>query len=311
MRFDRAYKVKYTATLKTTGPGIKLWVAQPINDSYQKISNFFISLPIQKKYHDSYKNTINYLNFPKNRDINLNINFEIKNKFFTKNINPKITKVPSKNSRIYKSYTKSMPFLEQTEEMKNLAYQLSKTTDKPLDIARRIFFYTIDNFQYHYPVKKRGVKNLQLNNLKGDCGEYSAFFATLCRINNIPTKINTGFVVFFKNKIIKEHAWNSIYLKPYGWLDVDAQYATLEKNKKIALKKYFCKRSDNRINFVVDYNIPIKPNIPRDYKLTYWKEQYLPITRSSAQIIQPLIFATKHKIISFKDQIDWLIKNWD
>ena len=182
--------------------------------------------------------------------------------------------------------------------MKKLASSLKK--ESSLNTAREIFSYTINNFQYQYPVKKRGIKNLRLNSLKGDCGEYSAFFATLCRINSIPTRINTGFVVFSKNKTIKEHAWNSIYLKPYGWLDVDTQYAALEKNQRIALKKYFCKRIENRINFIIDYNILIKPKIPKDYKLTYWKKQYLPISKSCVQILQPLIFATKHKVSSFK-----------
>lgn len=298
----KKYKIKYTAVLKTSKPGIKLWLAQPINRDYQKISNFSISLPIQSKYQDPYKNTVNYLNFPKNNEIKLEADFEVQNKFFKKNIDAQKTKLPLKKSLVFKNYTKNVKFLEQTPTMKKLAYLLSKNEKNPINIAQKIFSYTINNFQYQHPVKKRGVKNLRLNNLKGDCGEYSGFFATLCRINHIPTRINTGFVVFPENKAIKEHAWNSIYLKPYGWLDVDTQYGALEKNQEIAFKKYFCKRGENRISFIINYNIPIRPRIPQDYKLNYWKECYLSISKNYVQILQPLIFATKHPVSLFKEK---------
>lgn len=307
MILDKKYKIQYTAMLKTSDPGIKLWIAQPINRDYQKITNFSVSLPVHSKYQDFHKNTINYLDFPKNNEIKLEISFEVQNKFFKENINPETIKIPSKKSLIYKTYTKNTKFLEQTIGMKKIAKELKRNEQNSLDIAKKIFLYTMEKFQYQYPVKKRGIKNLQLNKLKGDCGEYSAFFTTLCRINNIPSRINTGFVVFPENETIKEHAWNSIYLKPYGWLDVDTQYGSLEKTHKIALKEYFCKRIENRIVFTTDYNIPIKPQAPQNYKLTYWKKQYLPIDKKYTQILQPLIFATKHKISFFKEEFKLIL----
>ncbi|MFH2013557.1 MAG: hypothetical protein ABIJ17_01135, partial [Patescibacteria group bacterium] len=99
----------------------------------------------------------------------------------------------------------------------------------------------------------------------------------------------------------KEHAWNSIYLKPYGWLDIDTQYGSLEKEK--AIEKYFCKTIENRIVFVTDYNIEIKPSIPKDYNTDYLKKIYLPINKNNAQVLQPLVFATKNKTIYFKEKI--------
>lgn len=303
MPLKKKYKINYSAEIKTNGKGIKLWIAEPNNDSYQKIINFSISSRPKNIYKNARKNIIHYIDFPKNRKIKLSIDFDIKNYFFTKQIDFRKAKIPSKKTLIFKEYTKKEKYLEQTEEIKKLALLLKNDCQKPVEIVKNIFLYIINNFKYCYPVKKRGVKNLNLKNPKGDCGEYSALFATLCRINEIPTKINTGFVVFPKNKKINEHAWNSVYLKPYGWLDIDVQYAALEKNKKNAFDKYFCKRVDNRIVFTTDYNIPIKPPIPKYYKLTYWKKQYLPINRKSVQILQPLIFATKFPVMFFKEKI--------
>ncbi|MBD3282199.1 MAG: hypothetical protein GF387_01155, partial [Candidatus Portnoybacteria bacterium] len=197
--------------------------------------------------------------------------------------------------------------LEQTKKIKELAFSLRNNYKNPIEIAENIYFYIINNFQYCYPVKKRGVKNLNLKKPKGDCGECSALFATLCRINKIPAKINTGFTFFPEKKSIQEHAWNSIYLEPHGWLDVDTQYGSLEKNIKIALKKYFCKRTESRIVSVVNYNIPIKPTIPKEYKIDYWKKQGLPINRDSVQVLQPLIFTNKHRLTFFKEKIKLIL----
>ncbi|MBU3923260.1 transglutaminase-like domain-containing protein [Patescibacteria group bacterium] len=297
MRKIKKYKVKYSAEIKTDKSGIKLWVAEPTNNDYQKISNFYISSKIKSKYKDS-NNKIYYLDFPKKDKIKIEFSFDIKNKFFNKKIDINKIQTISKSSNIFKQYTKQTKFLEQTPKIKKLAYSLSKNEKNPYNIAKNIFLYIINNFEYEYPVKKRGVKNLNLKKLKGDCGEYSALFTTLCRINKIPAKINTGFVVFSKK--IKEHAWNSIYLKPYGWLDIDTQYGSLEKEK--AIEKYFCKTIENRIVFVIDYNIKIKPSIPNNYNTDYWKNNYLPIDKNSSQILQPLIFATRNKVVYFKEK---------
>ncbi len=301
------YKIRYTAKIKADRPGIKIWFAQPTSHDFQKISDFSFSVPIKSKYQDKYKNSVLYFDLSKNKEVNLDIHFKIKNEFFRKDLNPKIIKIVPKNSVIYKTQTKTDQFLEQTKSAKKIAHLLSKNTKEPLEIVKNIFLYTKNTFKYQYPVKKRGMKNLDFERLCGDCGEYSAFFATLCRINKIPTKINTGFVVFSKNNSIHEHSWNSVYLKPYGWMDVDTQYGSLEKSDKIALKKYFCKRIENRIILTENYNISLKPSIPKNYDFSYWQKECLPMDRKNVQILQPLIFATKYKLKLFKQKFE-LIK---
>jgi len=300
----KSYRIDYIAKIKTEKPGIKIWLSKPINRNFQKITDFFISLLPQSIYQDKYKNTILYFDLPNNKEIQLNISIKVKNEFFNKKINPNLVKIPSKKSLIYKTQTTNVSFLEQTKNIKNLAYALKKNTKNAFEIAENAFLYTINNFQYKYPIEKRGMKNLNLQNLQGDCGEYSVFFATVCRINRIPTKINTGFVVFSNNNSINEHSWNSIYLKPYGWLDVDTQYGSLEKNNKIALEKYFCKRIENRIIFTENYNIPLKPPIIPGYNFSYWQKELMPINKKEVQVLQPLIFATKYKLISFKQNFE-------
>lgn len=165
------YKIRYTAKIKTDKPGIKIWFAQPVSHDFQKISDFFSSVSIKSKYQDKHKNRVLYFDLPKNREVNLDIDFKVKNEFFRKDVNPKIIKTIPKNIPIYRMQIKNDQFIEQTKEAKELAHFLSKNTKEPLEIVKNIFLYTKNTFKYQYPVKKRGVKNLNLKKLQGDCGE--------------------------------------------------------------------------------------------------------------------------------------------
>ncbi|MFH1326119.1 MAG: transglutaminase-like domain-containing protein, partial [Candidatus Falkowbacteria bacterium] len=171
--------------------------------------------------------------------------------------------------------------------------------DNILNIIQSIFNFVIKNFKYCYPIEQRGVKYLNLKQLKGDCGEYSSLFVTMCRTLKIPARNSTGFVIFPKQKKIVEHGWSNVYLKPFGWLNFDTQYASLEKNTK----KYFIQRNDYRIVFINGFNIPLKPSIPKNFQLNYWNKIGLPLTNNSVQTLQPIVFASK-KDVKFKDKVE-------
>lgn len=300
---SKIFKIEYEVLFNspTKNNHIKIWMAKPLNSEFQKINKFSISNKPKKTYRDGQGNEILYFEFidAKKAEIKIEIEAELwgkksiiqNNKAVALKIYPKLIKRFLKNEK----------FLEQRVEIKGLVLKITKNKKNNLDKIKAIFNFIIENFKYCYPVEKRGVKYLNLNGLKGDCGEYSSLFVTMCRILKIPAKNNTGFVIFPKNKKISEHGWASVYLKPYGWLDMDTQYASLEKNK-IAIKKYFAQRNDYRIIFSNGFNIPLKPNIPKKFNLKYWNKMGLPLTDNSVQTLQPIVFASKNKI-RFKDNI--------
>jgi len=299
---SKIFNLKYEASFRspTTNNHIKIWIAKPLTSEYQKINSFSISHKPKKIYKDNQGNEILYFELINIKKVKIEIKIEAKlwiakniikdNKIITSKIYPKLVRRFLKNEK----------FLEQSNEIRNFITIITKDK-KGLDIAKSIFDFVKENFKYCYPVKNRGVKYLNLDKLTGDCGEYSSLFVTMCRILKIPAKNNTGFVIFPKNNKITEHGWASIYLKPYGWLDMDAQYASLEKST-VAAKKYFAQRNDYRIIFSSGFNIPLKPNIPKNFCLTYWNKKGLPLTNTSVQTLQPIIFASKEKI-KFKENI--------
>ena len=296
-KFNINYQAKFTSTEKDND--LRVWVAKPNNSIYQKIGTFNISSRPTSSYYDQQGNKILYFHFSKIKDVNLSIDIKA-----TLSTDPRDISIiiPQQKLSGKNQFTKSDKFLEQTKSIKYLVYKL---TNKEPDLEAKIkiiFNFVAKEFKYCYPVKKRGVKNLNLNKLQGDCGEYSSLLVTMLRILGVSTVNQTGFVIFPKEKSITEHGWAGVFIKN-RWIDIDPQYASLENRQTSAYKKYFLKRSEYRLVFTTGFNIPIKPRIPSKYDRNFWNNNGLPLSCSSTQTLQPLIFASKYKI-KFDDKID-------
>ncbi len=295
----KKFNIRYQANFNSPSKNIiRIWLAQPLNSTTQKIESFSISPKPQKYYKDTQGNKILYFEFKDSKNIIIQMDIKAtlwKNKI---NLTRKRVLLPQVATKLFQQYTKNEKFLEQTPVIENLTKKIIDKDEPALNTIQSVFNFIMKNFKYCYPVKQRGVKHLNLRRLKGDCGEYSSLFVAMCRILKIPARNNTGFVIFPKQKKIVEHGWASVYLKQFGWLDFDTQYASLEKNTK----KYFAQRSDYRIIFTNGFNIPLKPAIPKSFQINYWNKLGLPLTNNSAQTLQPIIFASK-KDIKFRDEI--------
>jgi hypothetical protein len=145
---------------------------------------------------------------------------------------------------LIKFYTREEPFLEQTPKMKELVDSLLSNTKNPLTKARKIFTWIRENMKYAYPPKNRGAKTA-LNSLKGDCGQYTTLFVSLCRIAGIPARQRSGFHFVQENTGL--HVWAEIFLPPYGWVPVDA---TRENG--------FGKIGNDLVTASIGTNIPLK-----------------------------------------------------
>lgn len=299
---SKDFKIKYKANMESSNKNsIRAWLAVPQNSNRQKINSFSVSPKPKKEYKDTQGNKILCFYFKDEKEIKIDLEIETtlwKEKIDLKEEN---FRIPNRSSEVYKRYTKSERFLEKTEDIKKLAKSITKNDDRNLSKLKFIFDHVVENFRYCYPVKKRGVKNLDLKNLKGDCGEYSSLFVAMCRSVGIPAKNQTGYVIFPKEGSVVEHGWASVYLSSEGWVDFDTQYASLENEKS----SYFAKMDDHRIVFTEGFNIPLKPAIPDGFDTSYWNNLGLPLTKSSVQTLQPLVFVSKSKV-NFKDSISLL-----
>ena len=112
--------------------------------------------------------------------------------------------------------------------------------DNPVEKARKIHDWVSDNLIYNgsLPVQEMGAL-WAYTNLQGDCSEYSSLMITLLRIQDIPARKVTGFLVsnnpslrpkagdtwsFYASDLgfnMLGHAWVEYYVPDIGWIACD------------------------------------------------------------------------------------------
>lgn len=152
----------------------------------------------------------------------------------------------NKNSKLYKGYTKSEKYLEQTKEIRKLAKDIVGKETNFFKQAKKLFDWILENISYKYPPETRGVIPA-LQNKCGDCGEFNHIFIALCRSLGIPARSVLGMWAIPK---IKQgyHAWAEFYFGDVGWIPVDSSVAEGLKNKKDKDFVKFMKKIKNPMN---------------------------------------------------------------
>ena len=101
----------------------------------------------------------------------------------------------------------------------SLSEELAKSANSDLEVVEKVYDYLLDNFSYDYD-KANTVESGYLPDVdatlsakKGICFDYAAVMATMLRVQQIPTRLEVGYVgdVY--------HAWISIYTDETGWIN--------------------------------------------------------------------------------------------
>ncbi|MGO9199628.1 MAG: transglutaminase-like domain-containing protein [Limisphaerales bacterium] len=122
------------------------------------------------------------------------------------------------------------PHVMFTPEMRALSRQIVGQETNPCLKARKCYDWIAEHIQYSYSVEYSTIRNISeycLRKAYGDCGQQAFLFITLCRLNGIPARWQSGWNTFPGQTAI--HDWSEIYLAPWGWLPVDPHmgvYAT-------------------------------------------------------------------------------------
>jgi transglutaminase-like putative cysteine protease len=120
------------------------------------------------------------------------------------------------------------PFLQEephvvfTPEIRALSQRIAGSEKNPCLKAKRFYDWIAENIQYSYSIEYCTIRNISdycRSRGYGDCGQEALLFMTLCRLNGIPARWQSGWNTFPTGKSI--HDWCEIYLAPYGWIPVD------------------------------------------------------------------------------------------
>jgi len=112
--------------------------------------------------------------------------------------------------------------VEFTPEMRALSADIVGTETNAFRKAKKCFDWIADQIKYSYAIEYSTIRNISeycRTKRYGDCGQEALLFITLCRLNGIPARWQSGWNVFPNDEDI--HDWTEIYLSPYGWMPVD------------------------------------------------------------------------------------------
>jgi transglutaminase-like putative cysteine protease len=154
-------------------------------------------------------------------------------------------------------FTREESHVQFTAEIRALSQKILGDEKNPARQAKKIYEWIGTNIQYSFATEYSTIPNISeycRSHGYGDCGQEALLFITLCRLNGIPARWQSGWDTFPGAKTI--HDWTEIYLAPYGWVPVDpymsifsTQYATrLTAQQRRELRDfYFGGRSQWRL----------------------------------------------------------------
>src|SRR5262249_1154769 len=119
-----------------------------------------------------------------------------------------------KNPELEK-FTRQAPHVAFTREMRALSRQIAGDETNSFVQARKFYEWIADHIQYSYALEYSTIGNLgEYCRAKGygDCGQESLLFMTLCRLNRIPCRWQSGWSIFPGDKFM--HDWTEVYLAP-------------------------------------------------------------------------------------------------
>lgn len=99
------------------------------------------------------------------------------------------------------------------------AAELAYSADNDLDVVEQVYNYIIEHFTYDHSKATNvnsgylPVVNEVYNSNTGICFDYAAVMATMLRSQNIPTRLEVGYMGE------EYHAWISTYIEDIGWIN--------------------------------------------------------------------------------------------
>lgn len=118
-----------------------------------------------------------------------------------------------------------------TPRLRALVAGIVDEEESPRLRARAIYDWVANNIRYNYAREYSTlpcIPEYVLDRGYGDCGQTALLFITMCRIAGVPARWQSGWIIY--PQLTNLHDWSEIYLAPYGWVPVDADYAASLKS---------------------------------------------------------------------------------
>jgi transglutaminase-like putative cysteine protease len=272
----KRFHVTMTVTAKPTaapaGEIIRAWL--PIPRSYPFQGDFqFLGASSVAKHMDDEQSPIRavYLEQAAVRDkpTEFKIEYDYTTHGVWFDLKPEEVRPSDPNDRTLSEFTREAPHVRFTQEIRALSQQIAGDEKNPYLRAKKFYDWIADQIKYSYAIEYSTIRNISdycRTKQYGDCGQEALLLITLCRLNGIPARWQSGWNTFAADKTI--HDWSEIYLAPYGWMPVDPymgifamRYATTltAEQKRQVRDFYFGGLDQYRMSANCDHNRTLTP----------------------------------------------------
>jgi transglutaminase-like putative cysteine protease len=207
------------------GEVIRAWL--PIPREYPFQSGFALqktSSPI--KHMDGNLSPIRAIHLEQSAVKGLPTQFEIEYEYtvygVSFDIRPDEVEAANPNDPALQPFLTEAPHIVFTPKVRALSKQILGGETNAAVQAKKFYDWIAENIKYSYALEYSTIRNISdycLTKGYGDCGQEALLFMTLCRLNGIPARWQSGWNLFPGGQSI--HDWCEIYLEPHGWMPVD------------------------------------------------------------------------------------------
>ncbi len=152
------------------------------------------------------------------------------------------------------------PHIVFTPELKKLSKEIVGEESNPVLVARKLFAWVDTSVTWALTREYSTVPNLSMyayENRHGDCGMQTLLFVTLCRLNGVPARWQSGWE--FRPPGQSMHDWGMVYFEPYGWVPMDVTYGMRETTND-AMRFFYVNGMDSyRLIFNDAFSQPFYP----------------------------------------------------
>jgi len=151
------------------------------------------------------------------------------------------------------------PHIVFTDSLKALSKRIIGDETNPYRVAQKLYAW-VDNIPWASAREYSTISDISsycYTNKHGDCGIQTLLLMTLCRMNGIPTRWQSGWE--FKPPDDSMHDWAQIYFKPYGWVPLDVTYGQFDTDENQLRWFYLSGMDSYRIIFNDAFSQPFYP----------------------------------------------------
>jgi transglutaminase-like putative cysteine protease len=236
----RHFTFRYGFTVRgiPAGGTVRIWIPAAHADPFQEVKVVSVTgdLPLKKTREPRFNNEMFYAQAAKadKAELHFEIIYEVvrHERLTLGALTPRLADVPIKDKE-RKQFIEPDKLAPTTGLPADLAAKAAEEKKTPLEKARAIYEYVLDNMKYDQTSAGLGDALSSASAKQGGCADFHSLFIAMARSQSIPARFETGFAIPERSgEIAGYDCWAEFFEPVHGWVPIDISQAARHPEKK-------------------------------------------------------------------------------